>query len=437
MGFLDRILGETQERGPNLCFGRATDLPKDKVQLDLWDKANESFNHEDYFQSIEQFFNYLNNPELKNLSYQKVLGGFEFSIVQGSKIIEGKVDKSWLRAEAKIAKCKSLSIGFLRKLVEANFELQYGRYSLDSQQNLCIIFESFLEEASPYKLFFGLKEIAVKADKQDDLLLDEFSELEAINSTHVIPQSTEVKEVKYKFFKEALRRALAMEDMGSLNLDRYPGALTYIYLHTLYKIDYLLCPEGKSMEIIEEAHEVYFDQGNFDAHEKVETLSKSLKELNEIEKEKFGIELYNVNHTFGINNTVPHSTIAQFIDTEMQALEWYLANKHERICQNICSYIVGYCLFSFALAEPVSKLFHLFYEIEEPDFFKNLGYSRHFAPKEIEVKKFETRIKSSVKEILQMAAPKYPEINTEVKLNFDSRVELSISLLQLIKDLNV
>ena len=67
MGFLDRILGETQERGPNLCFGRATDLPKDKVQLDLWDKANESFNHEDYFQSIEQFFNYLNNPELKDV----------------------------------------------------------------------------------------------------------------------------------------------------------------------------------------------------------------------------------------------------------------------------------------------------------------------------------------------------------------------------------
>ncbi|HRG32658.1 MAG: hypothetical protein JNK69_10720 [Saprospiraceae bacterium] len=437
MGFFDRILGGSQLKGPNLCFGRATDLPKDKSQLELWDKANESFNQGDYFQSLEQFFNYLNNPELQNLTYRKVSGGFEFSLVQGSKIIEGLVDNNWLRAESKLAKCKSLSIGFLRKLVESNFDLQYGRYALDPNSNLCIIFESFVEEASPYKLFFGLKEIAVKADKQDDLLLDEFTELEAINTTHIVQQDVEIKKVKFNFLKETLRKAIAMEDMGNLNLDRYPGAMTYIYLHTLYKIDYLLCPEGKSMELIEEAHSAYFEQGDLDAHEKVQSLSKSLKELNAIGEDKFALELYIVNHTFGINNNVPHSTIAQFIDTEMQALEWYLSNKHVKICQDICSYIVGYCLFSFALAEPVSKLFHLFYEIEEPDFFKDLGYTKHFGPKDIEIKKIESKIKSSIKDILQASATKYPEINSEVKLNFDSRIEFSISLLQLIKDLNV
>ena len=38
-------------------------------------------------------------------------------------------------------------------------------------------FDSDIETANPSKLYYGLKELATKADKQDDLLVQDFTRL--------------------------------------------------------------------------------------------------------------------------------------------------------------------------------------------------------------------------------------------------------------------
>ena len=61
----------------------------------------------------------------------------------------------------------------MRRLVESNYVLEYSRYGLDDDDNLVIKFDTSALDASPYKLYYALKEVAANADKQDDLLLDE------------------------------------------------------------------------------------------------------------------------------------------------------------------------------------------------------------------------------------------------------------------------
>ena len=52
---------------------------------------------------------------------------------------------------------------------------------------VCMRFDSEIKTANPNKLYYGLKELATKADKQDDLLVEEFSLLEALDTEHIIP----------------------------------------------------------------------------------------------------------------------------------------------------------------------------------------------------------------------------------------------------------
>ena len=69
------------------------------------------------------------------------------------------------------------SVPVMRRLLEMNFTLYYSRFALDNER-LCMRFESDIETANPSKLYYGLKELATKADKQDDLLVQDFSSLQ-------------------------------------------------------------------------------------------------------------------------------------------------------------------------------------------------------------------------------------------------------------------
>ena len=80
-----------------------------------------------------------------------------------------------LRCSARIAKGEQLNVGLLRRLIEHNYGLKYSRYALDAEGYITIVFDTFLLDGSPYKLYYALKEIATHADKQDDLLISEFN----------------------------------------------------------------------------------------------------------------------------------------------------------------------------------------------------------------------------------------------------------------------
>lgn len=61
--------------------------------------------------------------------------------------------------------------------MEQNFDLKYGCFVFDDDQNIIMVFDIYILDGLFYKLYYVLKEVVIRVDKYDDLLLDEFKML--------------------------------------------------------------------------------------------------------------------------------------------------------------------------------------------------------------------------------------------------------------------
>ena len=179
MSFFDRFFGSDKKtEQPDIRFGRYSDVYHTSSQDHAFDEAVRFFEDERYIDSYRSFFDYLRNEEEDNVKVWEEDGFLKFELYQGSKKVVGYGNERKLRAEAKIAKVKTLQASFMRRLLEKNFELKYSRFTLTEDQEIAIVFDTYTVDGSPFKLYAALKELATNADKQDDILLDEFNSLE-------------------------------------------------------------------------------------------------------------------------------------------------------------------------------------------------------------------------------------------------------------------
>ena len=239
-------------------FGRYSDAYKSNNQYEAWDKAVSLFENQMYLDAYIKFFEYLKDDYQENVKVWSNGEEIEFELYQGSKLLRGTANENLFRAKCKIATTTKSNIGFLRRLIEQNYKLKYGRYCLDEDDDIAIVFDSFSLDASPYKLYYSLKEISMAADKQDDLLIDEFDELAPVNIAHTSILDEQEKETKYQFIQQILSSIFTEIEHGPLDAHKYPGGINYLYLDAAYKIDYLVRPEGFIMEVLERINRRYF-----------------------------------------------------------------------------------------------------------------------------------------------------------------------------------
>lgn len=382
MHIWDRLFKHKEETGePTVRLGRYTDLYKDEEQYNAWDRALDAYDEGAYWDAIRHFMDYLRDASLENAKYWVEDQQLHFAFYQGSKLIQGKVSASHLRAEGRIAFSQDMNIGFLRRLIEHNFALKYSRFALDDENYISLIFDTALVDASPYKIYYALKEIAVHADKQDDLLIAEFNDLDAVNTGHTQALPREELDIKFEFFQREIHNALSYLESARINFMQYPAAMGYLLLALCYKLDYFLVPQGTLMEAFEKMHRLYFAKDDETLHHKVTALREEVQALQSIEQEEFNRQLYTTKSTFGITMPVNHSQIQEFIQSEFNNINWYLENQFPEIALAICDYLVGYCFFNYALPEPDRDLFRLYYRIREEAYFVHLGLPPRYVNK--------------------------------------------------------
>lgn len=439
MAFFNKIFGSQApaEAQPDLKFGRYTDSYKQAGQYDAWDKSLEQFEQEQYLDSYKSFFSYLRDERAENVKFWEADGGIRFEILQGSKKVIGFADKKKLTAEAKVAKAQSMHIGFLRQMVEHNFDLKFGRYALDAEDDIIILFDTYTLDGSPYKLYYALKEIATNADKQDDLLLDEFKMLEPVDMAILTKLSDNIKKVKYNFVQQKIQRIFEEMDNGNLNLEQYPSAFAYLLLNLCYKLDYLIKPEGFMMEALERIHRLYSAKDDNNTTRKNTLLRKEFQILLDRTEEDFFKEMYEVVATFGITSPVNHDKVVSFIEGELNNMDWFHENGHEKVALAVPGYIAGYCLFNFAIPKPDRDFFHLYFQIVEADYFKALGFTiNYFNPA---TKTFEPKnIKKAIKNIVEDNKDLYPDLRPKLgMLSFDSLCDFAKSYFLMLKELDM
>ncbi len=436
MAIFTRIFGDNKPPvQPGIRFGRYSDSYRTTEREKSFDTAVKEFEEERYLSAYAAFFDYLLDEEESNVRVWEETDKLCFELFQGSKKVAGYATPEKIFAQARVAKVNTLRSSFMRRLLEENFELKFSRFTLSPDNEITIIFDTYTSDGSPYKLYGALKELAVSADKLDDLLVDEFETLEVTDQyvRRELPESE--KEIKYNYIVREINAAFKEMDEGKLKADQYPVPMTYLLLCLCYKLDYLTKPEGFMMETLENVHRLAFAQDGKNAAQKNLLLRKEFKKLLDRPKEKFFKEMYEVSATFGIAAPVDHQKVAIIIEQELPNMKWYKDHGHEKIALAIPSYIAGRCLFHYAVPKPDRELFHLLLQILEADYFKELGFSSNCW---INGSLSEKAVKSAVRDITARNRKIFGRLNPNLKsLVFASLPDFAESFLWMVRDLDL
>ena len=431
----DKLFGGSKKAAaePNITFGRYSDNNKSMEKTSRWTDADNLYKEKKYYQSIEAFFDYLRDDAADNAVLQGSSNNFNFQIYQGSKIVRVTGDASHLQAEVSLAKMPQPSVPVMRRLLDQNFSLYYSRYSLDGER-LCMRFDSDIETANPNKLYYALKELATKADKQDDQLVQDFSSLQPLDTDHAEQIPAAEMETKFAFMQKWITEIL--DYIQTLDADKFSGGISYLLLTLSFRLDYLISPEGSFRIELEKIPVLYFVKDEKPATEKNETMIAGFQSLQAKTKEEFFKNTYRTKSCFAIGVPQVHKTIADAINAANVNMAWYRDNNYAFIGQQICEYGISYCQYSYSLPKPVSELFWVLMRVNYADYFTSLGFTDTYY--EADKNKFNDRaITEKINSIIAAWRKKYPLLDFKTQnLRFDSLLNFNHSFTTEIELLN-
>ncbi|MCS7028355.1 MAG: YbjN domain-containing protein [Bacteroidia bacterium] len=357
-------------------FGRYSDGFKAKSKSDKWNECDIEYAQKNYSKSYPAFMEYLKDDELDNVKYTINRQKINFEIFQGSKVLRGyiDIDNQRIVAEAPVAKLERKSVAAMRRLLEMNFNLNYTRFCLKEDDTIVLKYDSNIEGGHPRKLYYAFKEAAVRADKQDDLLTADFTgAISMIDDSHIIHESEAHKEIKYKYLVKWINDFLSRyPQLEEKNLD---GAIGYLVLSLIYKIDFLLSPEGKLMHDLEAMNQIYWKSSETTLRERNREIITILKEILSRDKAAVLKDFYHSIQTFGIGKPVHHDDVVRSICSANPNHEWYKENGYLDVAISVVEYGLSYCSFHYGLPDITKNWIVLMYQILEPDFFTEMGYS--------------------------------------------------------------
>jgi hypothetical protein len=424
---------EGEEQPAEITIGRYSDNNKTLVKVEKWNAAEALFKEKKYFESIAAFFDYLKDDEFNNVVHTATREGGVFEFYQGSKIIRGQYNNESFEAEAILALMPQPNVPVMRKLLEMNFALYYSRYAIDGEK-IYMFFDSDLQTANPSKLYYGLKELATKADKQDDLLVQDFTTLNAFDTDHIVEIPEFEKEIKLKYFKKWINDTLDL--IATIDADKFSGGIAYLLLALAYRIDYLIVPEGKLLYEIEKIVEIYFRKDDRPVTEKNQEMMECYNRLLAKDKEEFYPYLFKSKYTFSIVTPQNFKTIADAIYNANQNITWYRENKLNEVAAQISEYGLSYCQYSYSLPKPLSQFFHIIMQANYTDFFNDLGVKNDYKTEMGEYNR--EAIIAKITEIENRWREKYPELKLKTdKLKFDNKASFNQSFTTEIEYLNL
>jgi hypothetical protein len=314
-----------------------------------------------------------------------------------------------------------------------NFNLYYSRYALDGDR-LCMRFDSNIRSANPNKLYYGLKELATKADKLDDLLVQEFTSLQTIDTEHVAAMPDAEKEIKYRFFLKWIKDTL--DYIASLDADKFAGGIAYMLLTLAFRIDYLLGPEGKLQHELEKVLEIYFRKDDKQTTERNQAMMEAYRKFLIKSKEEVFPFLFRSKHTFSIVAPQNHKAVTDAINAATQNMAWYRDNQYPLIANTIMEYGFSFCQYSYSLPKPLSDLFRLSMQINHADYFNAMGFTTPYY--DAAGNKFEEdNIRQRIEDIITVWKHKYTKLEFKINsLRYDTLVNFNTTFTAEIAVLN-
>ena len=419
---------------PDVQFGRYSDNNKPLSKVNRWTDADNFYKEKKFGESLDAFFSYLRDDATENVVYERNGAEGRFQIYQGSKIVRGVFNQETVEAEVTLAKMPQPSVPVMRRLLEMNFNLYYSRFALDSDR-LCMLFDSDRETASPSKLYYGLKELATKADKHDDLLVQDFASLESIDSDHILPLPEKEKEIKHSYLQSWIKKTL--DTIATLDADKFSGGIAYLLLSLIYRIDYLIAPEGRLLNDLEKIGGIYFKKDERPVVEKNRDMTEEFRRIAARPREEIYSCLFRSRYTFSIVSPQQYKSVVDSIHNSNLNVAWYRDNNYPYIAAQIAEYGIAYCQYSYSLPRVITEFYHLLMQVNYSDYFSDLGFSdRLYDP--VRLKFDDDEIVSRINSIQSGWKEKYPLLKFRTaNLKFDSLVGFNFTFTTELETLNL
>ncbi len=360
-----------------LRLGRYSDAYKTAEQLGAWERSMGHFSNGSRAKSFLHFLQYLRDPVEQNIHWiQDREGGLSFELLQGSRRISGWLGDPFCEAVTTIGHCTALDENLMRELLEVNDQLQYCQYGMEENDRIVLRWTSKATEADPYRLFSALRELAIQADKIDDLLVTRYPSVRTLYEPHIQEYPKAENQIRIQWMREKAEDLLSWYARDRSLHDQYPGGLAYAILSFLYKIEFLLCPQGQLREEIENAHREYFQETSLNAQTRMQRLLATLERAVAHSDEELQHEFYKVVTTFGVVQPISYSRIIRQIRSELNQFDVYNQGAIRVYAPHITSFLIGYGLFSYALPGLIRDLYALYYYLEEEELLFSLGMPR-------------------------------------------------------------
>ncbi|HWR32166.1 MAG TPA: hypothetical protein VN451_01465, partial [Chitinophagaceae bacterium] len=258
-----------------------------------------------------------------------------------------------------------------------------------------------------------------------DLLVQDFNLLEASDSEHLAALPRQEKETKYEYLQKWIKQTLDM--IASVDADKFSGGIAYSLLSLVYRLDYLIAPEGKMLNDLERIGAIYFKKDERPVVEKNRDMIEEFKKLAAIPKEEIFGYLFRSRYTFSIVAPQQYKTIADSMQGANQNMIWYRDNNYPQFATQISEFGISYCQYSYSIPKVITEFYHLFMMVNYPEYFVSLGYKiAYYDPKD---NQFASEgLIDKIKEIQTRWKDKFPLLDFKTQnLKFDNLVNFNHS----------
>ncbi|MDQ7060786.1 MAG: hypothetical protein Q9M43_06480 [Sulfurimonas sp.] len=97
--------------------------------------------------------------------------------------------------------------------------------------------------------------------------------------------------------------------------------------------------------------------------------------LQEMDFEAFSKNFYNAKYTFNPTDKTAKEDLDNFISESLLKIRWYKNNRYPHIIPTIYKYIAFYILYNYGLNPAIKALLHTLVEIQNQEYFNDLGYA--------------------------------------------------------------
>ncbi len=413
------------KKEPNINFGRYSDAYKSDAQYDSLDEAIKLFDKKEYLEAYQHFFEYLQDTNMQNVHFERSNGHINFEIIQGSKKIQGQANNEYVKAETSVVKANKLGVKFMRKLMEMNYGMHYNSFALDDENVVKLTFTTQVSDGSPEKLYFALKEMGIYADKHDDLLINEYASLKAIQSAPTRSINDAEKTVKFNYIQQWIKATLT--EVENLDTNIFAKGISYMLLNLAYKIDYLIVPQSLLAEMVERIEVLYFSNDGATIIEKNRRMIREFEKVLEWPQKRTQEEMYQVKSTFGVSARALPVQIKTLIKDLLEDYAVYRDQNKPLIANSILEYITQYSLYHYGLPSVMRSLFHIIIRCINADYFKELGFTPLYYPSKKELNK--SAIKALLADIQTDAQKQYPKFRLGInQLNYSKLRDFILNL---------